>query len=232
MRSYMLPPAIPLLAGATQRASSEGVRGWHGWSHDTTESLHGWGRYPAIFPRHTATSIRESRRYTQPRPWKSLWRRRLPPRASIRPVVVTPLANRILAFDRESGLLTAEAGLSLKDLLTVIAPLGWYTPVSPGTQYVTLGGMVASDIHGKNHHVDGCFGTHVRALKLRVGTGDVVPSPHKATELFWATCGGMGLTGHLLEVTVQLASIPGPWIYETSDRYNSLEEVFYNPGGQ
>jgi FAD/FMN-containing dehydrogenase len=153
----------------------------------------------------------------------------LPPAASVRPVVITPKADRILSFDQDSGLLTAEAGLALKDLLTVIAPLGWYTPVSPGTQYVTLGGMVASDIHGKNHHVDGCFGTHVRALTLRIGTGEVVTvTPESDPEVFWATCGGMGLTGHILEVTVQLASIPSPWIYETSDRYDSLEEVFHN----
>ena len=196
------------------------------------ESLHGWGRYPIISSpvRHTADLTYGSQGATLSRGLgRAYGDAGLPPRASVRPVVVTPQANRILLFDQESGLLTAEAGLSLKELLSIIAPLGWYTPVSPGTQYVTLGGMVASDIHGKNHHVDGCFGMHVRALKLRIGTGEVVTvTPQNDPELFWATCGGMGLTGHLLEVTVQLASIPSPWIYETSDRYDSLEEVFHN----
>ena len=191
------------------------------------ESLHGWGRYPAISSpvRHTANLDAGSRGATLSRGLgRAYGDAGLPPRASIRPVVVTPLANRILAFDRESGLLTAEAGLSLKDLLTVIAPLGWYTPVSPGTQYVTLGGMVASDIHGKNHHVDGwrytCARLETSGRHRRCRT---VPSP----ELFWATCSGMGLTGHLLEVTVQLASILATGSTDL-DRYNSLEEVFYN----
>jgi FAD/FMN-containing dehydrogenase len=87
--------------------------------------------------------------------------------------------------------------------------------------------MVASDIHGKNHHVSGCFSQHVLAIRLRTGAGVVMDvSREQHPELFWATMGGMGLTGHILDVTVQLERVPSPWIYEESQRYDTLEEVF------
>src|SRR5580765_4146686 len=115
----------------------------------------------------------------------------------------TPLADRLLAFDEASGVLRAEAGYSLRDLTRRFLPRGWAIPVSPGTQFVTMGGMVAADVHGKNHHRDGTIGRHIRGLRLRVGTGAIVEcSPEQEPALFWATVGGMGLTGHILEVTV------------------------------
>ena len=84
-------------------------------------------------------------------------------------VVDTTLADRLLGFDPETGLLRAEAGVSLLELNRVFLRRGWFVPVSPGTQFVTLGGMVASDVHGKNHHVDGCFGEHVHSLQASRG---------------------------------------------------------------
>src|SRR5262245_38759966 len=89
-------------------------------------------------------------------------------------VVATPLADRILSFDEASGVLRAEAGLSLRVLYHAFLPRGWFTPVTPGTQYVTLGGMVAADVHGKNHHRDGTIGRHVRAIRLRTANGTIV----------------------------------------------------------
>jgi decaprenylphospho-beta-D-ribofuranose 2-oxidase len=124
-------------------------------------------------------------------------------------------ANRLLAFDAASGVLRAEAGFSLADLVRALLPRGWFTPVSPGTQYVTFGGMVASDVHGKNHHVAGTFGRHVRSLLMRTGEGRVLTcSREQHPELFAATLGGMGLTGHILEVEVALQKLPSPWIEE------------------
>jgi len=112
------------------------------------------------------------------------------------PVADTTLADRLLGFDPVSGLLRAEAGVSLFDLNRIFLRRGWFVPVSPGTQFVTVGGMVASDVHGKNHHVDGCFGEHVRSLRLRVADGRMVEcSDTVEQELFRATIGGMGLTG-------------------------------------
>jgi decaprenylphospho-beta-D-ribofuranose 2-oxidase len=141
-------------------------------------------------------------------------------------VVTTTLADRLLAFDPASGRLRAEAGLSLRALNRWSMPRGWFTPVTPGTQFVTLGGMVAADVHGKNHHRNGCFGEHVTSLTVRVADGRVVEcSDEHEAELFRATIGGMGLTGHILEVEFRLESIPSPWIWAESDRCDSLDAL-------
>jgi len=146
----------------------------------------------------------------------------LPP-PGVERVAGSRLADRILAFDPESGRLRAEAGLSLRALHRSTMPRGFFAPVSPGTEEVTLGGMVAADVHGKNHHVAGTFGRHVEELLLRVGDGRIVRcSPHEEAELFWATMGGMGLTGHVLEVTFRLDRIPSPWILCETLRFPRL----------
>jgi FAD/FMN-containing dehydrogenase len=140
-------------------------------------------------------------------------------------VIATPLADRLIGFDEPTGRLRAEAGFSIQDLIRVFLPRGWFTPVTPGTQYVTLGGMVAADVHGKNHHVDGTIGRHVRALKLRVASGDIVEcSREQEPDLFRATVGGMGLTGHILEVELTLARIPSPWILAETQRVANIDE--------
>jgi decaprenylphospho-beta-D-ribofuranose 2-oxidase len=140
-------------------------------------------------------------------------------------VVGSTLADRILSFDPNTGDLHAEAGLSLLDIIRTFLPRGFFTPVTPGTQYVTLGGMVASDIHGKNHHRDGCFGAHVSRLTLRVADGRVVTcSPTVEPDLFRATLGGMGLTGHILEVTFRMVRVPSPWITVESERMQDIDQ--------
>ncbi len=192
--------------------------------------LHGWGRYPVIEARVTASEDleRASRGAVLSRGLgRAYGDAAVPPPGCERPVSVTTRANRILSFDPETGVLRAEAGLSLSELARLYLPRGWFTPVSPGTQFVTLGGMVASDIHGKNHHVEGTFGRYVRALRMRTGAGEIVEVTRDShPELFAATLGGMGLTGHILEVEVTLARLPSPWIYEESTRHGSLREVF------
>jgi FAD/FMN-containing dehydrogenase len=148
----------------------------------------------------------------------------LPP-PSEREVATTVLADRILAFDPASGRLRAEAGFSLKELNRLFLPRGWFSPVTPGTQYVTLGGMVAADVHGKGHHVAGCFGEHVHELKMRLADGRVVTcSDDEHPDLFCATIGGMGLTGHILEVELTLRRIPSPWIHQVSRRVHNIDE--------
>lgn len=139
-------------------------------------------------------------------------------------MVGTSLADRILEFDPTSGRLRAEAGLSVLDIRRALLPRGWFTPVTPGTQYVTLGGMVAADVHGKNHHVEGCIGRHVRRLVMRVADGSVVRcSRDESPELFLATLGGMGLTGHILEVELDLAAVPTSWIRQDSERVPDID---------
>jgi len=147
----------------------------------------------------------------------------LPP-ASEPVVVATPLADKIRFFERETGLIRAEAGLSLHELNRLFLRQGWFVPVSPGTQFVTLGGMVAADVHGKNHHVDGCFGDHVESIKMRVADGRIIEcSMDHETELFLATIGGMGLTGHVLEVEFRLRRVPTPWIWQETRRIGGIE---------
>lgn len=150
----------------------------------------------------------------------------LPPENARAHVAGTRLADRLLAFDPETGVLRAEAGLPLAELNRLFLPRGWSSPVSTGTAFVTLGGMVASDVHGRNHHVAGCFGEHVRGLRIQVADGrilDVDSANHP--ELFHGCFGGMGLLGHVLEVELQMVRVPSPWIWSESDRFGSLEEL-------
>ena len=103
-------------------------------------------------------------------------------------------------------------------------PRGWFTPVTPGTHWVTLGGMVAADVHGKNHHVAGTFGEHVRSLRMRLADGRLIEcSDEQERELFRATLGGMGLTGHVLEVTFQMTQVATPWIWQESEQVPNFE---------
>jgi FAD/FMN-containing dehydrogenase len=140
-------------------------------------------------------------------------------------VVGTRLADRILAFDAKTGVLRAEAGLSLAELNRVFIPRGFFPPVTPGTKFVTLGGMVASDVHGKNHHREGCFGAHVRALRVRLADGDIVDcSPEVEPELFFGQIGGMGLLGHILEVEFTMRPIPSSWLVMESERVSGIDE--------
>ena len=138
-------------------------------------------------------------------------------------VAGSALADRVLAFDEGTGVLRAEAGFTLEEMNRIFLPRGWFTPVSPGTKFVTLGGMVASDVHGKNHHQRGTFGAHVRAIRLCLADGRTVEcSPTRHPDLFRATIGGMGLTGHILEVECTLDRVPSPWIFMESRRIEGL----------
>lgn len=139
-------------------------------------------------------------------------------------VAATRLATRILSFDASTGVMRAEAGLSLVNLVRLMLPRGWFPPVVPGTKYVTLGGMVASDVHGKNHHREGCFGEHVRSLRIRLASDEIVEcSPSQHADLFFGTIGGMGLLGHILEVEFALHRIPSPWIWMERERVHDID---------
>ena len=142
-----------------------------------------------------------------------------------REVVGTRLADRILAWDPASGVLRAEAGFTLWEFNRLFLRRGRFISATPGTQFVSLGGMVAADVHGKGHHWYGGFGAHLRALRLRVADGSIVDcGPAHEPELFWATVGGMGLTGHILEVECQTQSIPSPWIHSQSQRIDDVDQ--------
>lgn len=147
----------------------------------------------------------------------------LPARATDK-VAGTRLASRILSFDPATGVMRAEAGLSLVNLVRLMLPRGWFPPVVPGTKHVTLGGMVASDVHGKNHHVEGCFGAHVRALRVRLSDNAIVEcTPTQHADLFYGCIGGMGLLGHILEVEFVLHRIPSQWIWMERERVHDID---------
>ena len=140
-------------------------------------------------------------------------------------VLNTTFADRILDYDGTTGRFRAESGFALKELNRLFMPQGWFTPVSPGTKFVTLGGMVAADVHGKNQHRDGDFGDHVSSIRMRVADGRIVEcSAEQHSDLFRATIGGMGLTGHILEVGLHLHPIPSRWIWQESRRIHDIDE--------
>lgn len=133
---------------------------------------------------------------------------------------------RILAFDGATGVITAEAGLTINELLRVVVPRGWFVPVTPGTKHVTLGGALANDVHGKNHHRVGTIGCHVRAVTLVRTDGTTMEcSPEQNATMFAATIGGLGLTGIITSVTLQLIPIASRMIDEESIKARSLREV-------
>ena len=139
-------------------------------------------------------------------------------------LIETTRLDRFMSFDPATGILRAEAGASLADILALAVPHGFFLPTTPGTRFVTLGGAVANDVHGKNHHGAGTFGRHVRAIGLLRGDGDrVVLSPASEPELFAATIGGLGLTGIMEWVEIGLVRIPGAWLDVETLPFASLD---------
>lgn len=133
--------------------------------------------------------------------------------------------DRMLAFDAATGVLECEAGVSLEEVIRVFLPRGWFPPVVPGTKFVTVGGAVANDIHGKNHHVDGTFGAFVLGFDLLLPSGEVLRcSREENPEVFRATLGGIGLTGVLLTVRFRLTRVESAWMVVDTRRVKDLEE--------
>jgi decaprenylphospho-beta-D-ribofuranose 2-oxidase len=134
--------------------------------------------------------------------------------------------NRIHSIDADAGLVTADAGVSLDTLIKHLVPLGWFVAVSPGTRYVTIGGAIASDIHGKNHHVEGTFCRHVRSMDLLLPSGEVrtLTPDGEGSDAFWATAGGMGLTGIVLRATLDLLPITSAYMRVDTERPANLDD--------
>lgn len=140
-------------------------------------------------------------------------------------LVTTTNLNRLISADWHKGEVKCQAGMSLDQLLQVIVPRGYFVPVTPGTKYITLGGAVANDIHGKNHHLEGTFGCHISSFGLwRSGEGHLECSREQNPELFAATIGGLGLTGLITWVTLRLKPISSAMIDTETIKFNSLDE--------
>ncbi|MBV5327751.1 MAG: FAD-binding oxidoreductase [Chlorobium sp.] len=148
--------------------------------------------------------------------------------SALAPHIVPMLSSdRFLNFDEESGLLTCESGVLLADIIEIFVPRGWFLKVTPGTKLITVGGAIASDVHGKNHHVEGCFSECVKEFTLMLADGSIIRcSREENQELFLATCGGMGLTGIILETSFSLKRINSKHIDQITIKTGNLEETF------
>jgi FAD/FMN-containing dehydrogenase len=135
--------------------------------------------------------------------------------------------DRFIAFDREAGIVECEAGVLLKDILDVVLPGGWFLPVVPGTQFITVGGAIANDVHGKAHHAAGSFGDQILGLELVRTDGQVIHcSPEENVGWFRATVGGLGLTGVITRARLRLRRVAGPWLDAQTIPFESLEDFF------
>lgn len=141
-------------------------------------------------------------------------------------VIFTRRFNKILSFDPQTGTVVCESGVSLAELIDAFLPRGWFLGVVPGTKFVSVGGAIASDVHGKNHHQVGCFSEYVSAFELMLPQGEVVRCSRQGNpRLFHATCGGMGLTGVILTTELRLKPIQSSYIRETLIPGQNLEEA-------
>jgi FAD/FMN-containing dehydrogenase len=135
--------------------------------------------------------------------------------------------DAVIDFHPAAGTITCEAGITLRAIFARVIPEGFFLPVTPGTAEVTLGGAIANDVHGKNHHRRGTFGAHVETLTLRRSDGEVFAcSRHENADLFAATIGGMGLTGLILYARIRLMRVPSPDIRQRTIRFNHIDEYF------
>jgi FAD/FMN-containing dehydrogenase len=142
-------------------------------------------------------------------------------------VIVHDRLDRVLDFDAGRGVLHGEAGVSIADLLRWWLPRGWFPPVTPGTKFVTLGGAIAADVHGKNHHRDGTIAAFVDELTLLTADGETLRcSRTEHADVFWATVGGMGLTGIILDVRLRLRPVETAWLNVQYRKARDLDETF------
>lgn len=133
--------------------------------------------------------------------------------------------DKVLLFDVETGDFECQAGMTLDQVLEIVVPKGWFLPVTPGTKFITVGGAVASDVHGKNHHSEGSFSNHIIHMEVLTGTGIMTCSRDNNTDLYWATCGGMGLTGIITKVRFRLKKIETAYIRQKQIKAENLDEI-------
>lgn len=191
--------------------------------------IHGWGRYPRLdaqvalplSAKQCAAALQTASPLIPRGLGRSYGDSALAPQ-----VLGTQYLDHFQAFDAATGLLSCAAGISLDTILRTFVPRGWFLPVTPGTRFVTVGGAIASDVHGKNHHVDGSFSAHLHRIELLLGNGECVfASATENADLFHATCGGMGLTGVILSAAFLLKRIQSSDIIQTTIKAQDLEAV-------
>ena len=195
-----------------------------------TEKVSNWGNFPAI-EAHVLRfqNLNELRQELQQHP--AIIARgngRCYGDASLQKnIVSTKYWNKFIAFDRQAGEIECESGVLLSKVIELSIPHGFFISVTPGTKFVTVGGAIASDIHGKNHHVDGCFSEHVLHFTLLTESGEIKKcSRDENADLFWPTMGGMGLTGIILTARFKLKKIETAYIRNEAIQAKNLDEIF------
>jgi len=139
----------------------------------------------------------------------------------------TKKLNKFISFDRLNGIIECESGVLLSEVLEISVPQGYFLYVTPGTKFISVGGAIASDVHGKNHHAEGCFSEYVIEFKLMIENGEIITcSREENSAKFWATIGGMGLTGIILSAKFKLKNIESAYIRQESIKAENLDEIF------
>jgi decaprenylphospho-beta-D-ribofuranose 2-oxidase len=187
-----------------------------------------WGNYPAL-ESELIEPYDQDRLAADIRDWQSVIARgngRCYGDSALQKHIVSTLGmDKFLSFDREKGILRCESGVLLSDILELVVPEGFFLPVTPGTKFITLGGAVASNVHGKNHHSEGAFASHVLDFDILTDEGPRRCSRTENRDLFVATMGGMGTTGILTAVTIALKRIETSYIRQKSIKAANLEEI-------
>lgn len=195
----------------------------------TKKKIANWGNYPAIEAEEKSFAFKEqlSEIIHNKEGVIARGNGRCYGDASLANTIISTLKfNKIISFDTSKGIFECEAGIRLDEILEIIVPEGWFLPVTPGTKFITVGGAVASDIHGKNHHVDGSFSRHVLEMDVVVANGDTITcSDTLHSDLFWATCGGMGLTGIITRIKFDLKKIATAYIKQKQIKAENLDDV-------
>lgn len=191
--------------------------------------LQGWGRYPQLEAQLLSPLTVSACQALIDEPQSLIGRgmgRSYGDSALHERALSTKHLQHLLAFDGVQGTLRCQAGVSLDQLLDFLVPRGWFLPVTPGTRFVSVGGAVASDVHGKNHHLHGCFSEYVDELLLGLADGSLLTcSRSEHPELFHATCGGMGLTGLIVEVSLRSTPIRSAYVNQTTFKAANLDEA-------
>jgi FAD/FMN-containing dehydrogenase len=192
--------------------------------------IHGWGRYPVVPARCAAFETAETAAALLAGGGEWIARgmgKSYGDSALASRVLRTARYDKLIDFDAEKGVVTCESGVTLAELIDIFLPRGWFLKVTPGTKLISVGGAIAADVHGKNHHGAGCFSACVRAFRIMLPDGSVIACGRDSNaDLFHATCGGMGLTGLILDATLELMPVSGPVIRERVIRCRNLESVF------
>ncbi len=192
--------------------------------------ISGWGRYPKVdtklVPFNDIATLQAIVKSTESLITRGMGRAYGDSALSAAAIVSTHAYNRMLAFDDSTGTLTCESGLTLAELLDTFVVRGWFIPVTPGTKFVSIGGAIASDVHGKNHHKNGSFSCCVESFSLLLANGEIVQcSRDRHADLFYATFGGMGLTGVILEVSLRLVAVASAYIFQKTIKCRNLDDI-------